>query len=361
MVIYLPVDVIGNNIMNKRYQIYCFISLIFVVGLHISFPQYSGAADNIQQSAAASLRYPVVDNHLHYFDFTQQSDGFPALVKAMDEAGVERAVVFGMPLVKMWPEHEPIRPDYYLDTDARAYYFSATDLLLANELLRQPTEIKDRFLPFLGGINPLDQNAADYLELVLNSYPRGFWKGIGEIMSRHDDLTAFTYGEPPRADHPALMKVYRLAAEKKLPVLIHHNISSAVKQNPIYLKELENALRENPQTRIIWAHAGISRRVIVPTLIAELRRVLAACPNLSVDISWVVYPEYIGKDKESLKNWAALLEEFPERFMIGSDKVAHWKGYREEIRKYDLLLDLLKPETARKVTRENILRIVDVK
>lgn len=311
--------------------------------------------------AIATVRYPVVDNHLHFFDFTQQSDGFPALIKAMDQAGVDRAVVFGMPMVKIWPEHEPIRPAYYLDTDARAYYFSATDLLLANELLRQPAEIQKRFFPFLGGINPLDQNAADYLELVLKSYPPGFWKGIGEVMSRHDDLTAFTYGEPPRADHPALMKVYRLAAERKLPVLIHHNISSASMQNPIYLKELENALRDNPRTRIIWAHAGISRRVVVPTLVSELRRVLATYPNLSVDISWVVYPEYIGKNSQSLITWAALLEEFPERFMIGSDKVAHWAGYREEIRKYDPLLDLLKPETARKVTRENILRIVDGK
>lgn len=347
--------------MNRHNQFFWCISLIFAIAFNVSFPPYSGADDAIQPQAAPSLRYPVVDNHLHFFDFTQQSDGFPTLVKAMDEAGVDKAVVFGMPMVKMWPEHEPIRPDYYLDSDARAYYFSATDLLLANELLRQPSTIKDRFFPFLGGINPLDQNAAEYLDIVLKSYPPGFWKGIGEVMSRHDDLTAFTYGEPPRADHPALMKVYRLAAEKKLPVLIHHNISSVVKKTPIYLKELENALRENPQTRIIWAHAGISRRVLVPTLVDELRRILSSYPNLSVDISWVVYPDYIGKDRDSLKIWAALLEEFPDRFMIGSDKVAHWKGYREEIRKYDPLLDLLKPETARKVTRENILRIVEVK
>ncbi|MDD2338243.1 MAG: hypothetical protein PHD01_16930 [Geobacteraceae bacterium] len=92
---------------------------------------------------------------------------------------------------------------------------------------------------------------------------------------------------------------------------------------------------------------------------AELRRVLATYPNLSVDISWVVYPDYIGKDNQSLKIWAALLEAFPDRFMIGSDKVGHWGGYREEIRKYDPLLALLKPETARKITRENILVIID--
>lgn len=44
----------------------------------------------------------VVDNHIHYLNFVQQTDGFPSLVLAMDKAGVEKAVVFGMPLVKMW-------------------------------------------------------------------------------------------------------------------------------------------------------------------------------------------------------------------------------------------------------------------
>ena len=300
----------------------------------------------------------VVDSHLHYFDFTQQSDGFPALVAAMDEAGIDRAVIFGMPIVKMWSESDPIRPAYYLDTDAPAYYFSATDLLLANELLRQPAAIRGRFYPFLGGINPLDRNAADYLEMVIKSYPPGFWRGIGELMSRHDELTAFTYGEPPRADHPALMRVYELAARYDLPVLIHHNITSANQQAPIYLPELERALAANPETTIIWAHVGISRRLAAPTLTAELSRLLATYPNLNVDISWVVYPDHIAVDDASLDEWAGVIEEFPSRVLIGSDKVGHWQGYSDVIRQYDKLLSRLSPETAAMVAGGNALRLL---
>jgi hypothetical protein len=48
-----------------------------------------------------------------------------------------------------------------------------------------------------------------------------FWKGIGEVMARHDDLTALTYGETARADHVALDAVYELAAERDLPVSVH--------------------------------------------------------------------------------------------------------------------------------------------
>ncbi len=306
---------------------------------------------------AGKARHAVVDNHVHYLDFVQRTDGFEALARAMDSAGVEKAVVFGIPMVKMWTEADPIPPTYYMDTDSHAYYYSGTDFILAHDLLRQRPEIQDRFFPFICGINPLDLNAADQIEMLLKMHP-GFWKGIGELMSRHDDLTAFTYGEPPRADHPALMRVYQLAARHNLPVLIHHNISSAWKREPIYLKELENALKENPRTTFIWAHAGISRRVDVPTLLADLRRVLAAYPNLSIDISWVVYPDYIAKDQECMGRWAAFIEEFPDRVMIGSDKVAHWAKYGDEITKYYPLLDRLKTTTAARVARGNILRIL---
>jgi hypothetical protein len=305
----------------------------------------------------AGARHAVVDNHLHYLDFVQKTDGFESLVRAMDAAGVEKAVVFGIPMVKMWTESDPLPPVYYMDTDSRAYYYSGTDFILAHDLARQPREVQGRFFPFLCGLNPVDLNAADQAEMLLRMHP-GFWKGIGELMSRHDDLTALTYGEPPRADHPALMRVYQLGARHKLPVLLHHNISSAWKREPIYLKELENAVRANPQTTFIWAHAGISRRVDVPTLLPELRRVLAAYPNLAIDISWVVYPDYIAKDKESMNRWVAFIEEYPDRVMIGSDKVAHWAGYGEEITKYHGLLDRLKPATAVQVAKGNILRIL---
>ncbi len=307
--------------------------------------------------ADEKMLYPTWDSHLHYLDFTQRTDGFPALVKEMDAVGVEKAVIFGMPIVKMWSAADPVRPDYYLDTDARGYYYSATDFILAQELLRQPKEVQTRFYPFISGINPLDQNAAEYIETLLRLYP-GFWKGIGEVMSRHDDLTAFTYGEPPQADHPALMKVYQVAARHQLPVLIHHNISSASKRDPIYLAEMERALKANPKTVFIWAHVGISRRVEVPSLLPEVDRVLATYPNLYFDLSWIVFENYIAASEKSLVDWTRLIEKYPDRFMIGSDKVGHWTTYPGEMNKYNRLLKKLSPETAALISKGNLQRLV---
>ena len=53
-------------------------------------------------STNKELRYEIIDSHLHFLDFTQDSDGLPSLVKAMDAAGVSESVLFGMPMVKKW-------------------------------------------------------------------------------------------------------------------------------------------------------------------------------------------------------------------------------------------------------------------
>ncbi len=52
------------------------------------------------------------------------------------------------------------------------------------------------------------------------------------------------------------------------------------------------------------------------------------------------------------------IEEFPDRIIIGSDKVGHWDTYPQEITKYYPLLEVLKPATAAKVAKGNILRIL---
>lgn len=116
------------------------------------------------------------------------------------------------------------------------------------------------------GVNPNDRNAVDYIRQLLELYPGEIY-GIGELMSRHDDLTALTYGEPPRADHLAFLAIYDLAAEKGLPVLIHHNIAGSYIDDPIYLEELERALEHNRKTNIIWVMWGFQEESRFQTLL----------------------------------------------------------------------------------------------
>ena len=310
-------------------------------------------------------RYDIIDSHLHFLDFTQDSDGFPSLVRAMDAAGVSESVVFGMPMAKKWDYLMKERPAYYLSNDSRCYYYSAPDHILANEFLSAPEEIRKRFHPFCCGFDCTDKYAATQIERLLKMYP-GFWCGIGELMSRHDDLTALTYGEGIHMDSPAFRMIYDLAADHGLPVLVHHNISPQNAIKPLYEEELIRALEHNRKCRIIWAHVGVSRRIELEELLIIAGQLLHDHPNLYVDISWIFFENYIrgemmhGNYEPEIfaEMWAALIEKYSDRFMIGSDKVGHWETYPDEIGKYYMLLDKLSPETAKKLCRENVLSLI---
>ena len=298
-----------------------------------------------------------VDAHLHYVDFMQQSDGSEAMLAAMDKAGVEDAWLFGLPVVKKWQQDAPRRPRYYLGDEAPLYYYSATDDIVAGAVRDLPEDQRRRLAPFISGFNPTDMNAARHVEALIERYP-GLWRGIGEVITRHDDLTALTAGETARANHPALMKVYRLAGRHDLPVLLHSNLTSLREETPIYLGELEDALRSNPDTRFVLAHAGTSggvekRQAPLATLNEIIRALLERYDNLYVDLSWSVREHYLIKDGEPRAAWVALIEDHPDRFVLGSDVVGHFDSIGAILGEYRPLLDALPKPVADKLRAEN--------
>ena len=298
-----------------------------------------------------------VDAHLHYVDFMQQSDGSEAMLAAMDEAGVEDAWLFGLPVVKKWQQDAPRRPRYSLGDEAPLYYYSATDDIVAGAVRDLPEDQRRRLAPFISGFNPTDMNAARHVQALIERYP-GLWRGIGEVITRHDDLTALTAGETARANHPALMKVYRLAARHDLPVLLHSNLTSLREETPIYLGELEDALRSNPDTRFVLAHAGTSggvekRQAPLATLNEIIRALLERYDNLYVDLSWSVREHYLIKDGEPRAAWVALIEDHPDRFVLGSDVVGHFDSIGAILGEYRPLLDALPKPVADKLRAEN--------
>lgn len=92
--------------------------------------------------------YRYSDAHLHYVDFFQESEGMPALIKAMDAAGIEQSMISGIPVAKKWHEDEPKRPRYYAGDDADAYWYSATDIYVAAALQQLPGDQRKRFHAF---------------------------------------------------------------------------------------------------------------------------------------------------------------------------------------------------------------------
>jgi hypothetical protein len=90
----------------------------------------------------------------------------------------------------------------------------------------------------------------------------------------------------------------------------------------------------------------------------EEARMLGKYPNLRVDVSWVVYETNLMKNGTPDPAWVRLIEAFPDRFLIGTDKVGHFADYPQEVQKYYRFLDALRPATANKLARENLLSIL---
>lgn len=299
---------------------------------------------------------PLVDAHLHSVDLLQEGDDLDTLIDRMDEAGVEATVLFGLPVIKKWESEEPDRPHYYLDDNARCYFFPITDAKITRQIQKLEPEKQDRLVPLLCGFNPTDRNAVFQVEERTSDWDG--WKGIGEILCRHDDLTNLIFDETARMNHPALLPVYDLAGTRDLPVLLHQNSSSVRYHDRFeYLHEVREPLGAFPETRFIWAHCGISRRVWHKRYDRMLEDQLEAYPNLSVDLSWVVYEQTVCNEGRPKKPWLDLIERFPDRFMLGSDLCGHFDALGSTMGRYAQLLEALSRPAVEMVASGNAKRI----
>jgi len=340
-------------------------SLATVLALSLVGPAPSRAQETYVDIA-------IADAHLHLLDFLQNGDylengqivekvpgaalpagqrgkRIDAVLWAMDQANVSHALVTGMPFLKKWSEDEPVRPAYYLDATSRVVRARDKDYHVAlaiEDFKRDGGEAAlrqlDRLYPCVSGFDGTDLGAVDMIVKRMKEFP-GVFKCIGEVMSRHDDLTNLTTEERPRANHPALLRIFDFAGEHGIPVSLHHNIAPVSPgedpQEPLYLPELIDAFGASPDTIFIWCHAGISRRVNVPNLVSHLDDVLDEHRNhVFIDLSWVVYPDYVLED---LAAWSTLIRRYPENFVIGSDAVGRFGDYTDQIRIYGALFDAL--------------------
>lgn len=313
-------------------------------------------------SLAHAEKWKFSDCHLHYVDFVMESGGIQSLMQAMDRAGVEDTMICGLPVVKKWGTFEPRRPHYYLSDGSPTYYYSLSDALVAQAVLSLEPAQRKRFHPFINGFNPTDRNAVDHVKRMMTMFPN-FWQGIGEVLTRHDDLAALTEEERARANHLAMHPIYQLAGQQDLPVWIHANVTAVYETpdpepRPIYLAELEDAVGGHPGTRFVWCHAGISRRIVVANLTDLVSQLLETYPNLWIDLSWVVYDDYVAPGGKPNAKWVALIEKYPDRFLIGSDLVGHFDSLPPTMARYIPLLEKLSGETAQKVARKNFLGLL---
>lgn len=298
----------------------------------------------------------MIDAHLHVVDFLQRPLAAIDLARSLATGPADHAVVFGLPVKKKWATSEPQRPTYYLDDNAPCSGYSLTDELVASLVHDLAPEARARVAPLICGLDPTDLLAPDHVELVASRHP-GLWRGVGELLLRHDDLTELTYGENARAGHPALNGVLEICAARDWPVLVHQDASSAGRAHEReYVGELVATLERHPAVPLVWAHAGVSRRVRPDDHARLLDDLLGTHPQLHVDLSWEVAELAVPEGEPDL-GWLRLVERHPDRFVLGSDTFGDLDGHAARLQPWARLTDRLSPGTADLVRTGNAERL----
>ena len=325
----------------------------------------------VSPARSQTTNYEFNDSHFHLTNNIQEGPSIQDFLKMMDgKAG--RVALFGMPLQQQWSYRidGDRAPGYYLHSDAPLYYYSFTDAWIAMAYKSLSRDQQARFDPMITGFSPSDMYAADHIRRVLQTFP-GVFNGIGELIIHKEFVSGKIPGQVASLTDPALDRIFDFCAETGLIVLLHNDIdipfAAAVAKDlsePAYLSQLKALFKRHPNTTIIWAHTGLGR-VVAPRKdhLAMVDAILRDPDfrHVSVDISWDETAKYIVATPETTKQWADLIQRYPDRFLYGSDSAApaDQSKYLNTFNMYAPLWKSLDVETSRKVRLANYERLFD--
>jgi predicted TIM-barrel fold metal-dependent hydrolase len=238
---------------------------------------------------------PIFDAHVHYSHDAWQSLPPKEAVALLRQAGVRRALVSSSG-----------------DEGTRRLHGEAPDLIApALRPYRRRGEI---------GSWVRDETLVAYLEERLGTFR---YVAIGEF---------HVYGSD--ADLPVVRKVVELARRHKLFLHAHADADA-----------VERLFRQDPDARVLWAHAGFERP-------ERVREMLRRHGNLWCDLAFRNDHAVGGKvDAE----WRVVFVEFPDRFMVGTDTFSpeRWHSIAEHANWSRGWLADLPPAVAERIAYRN--------
>ena len=161
-------------------------------------------------------------------------------------------------------------------------------------------------------------------------------RGFGEIAAMHLSLFSGHPYESVAADHELLRRLADVAAERGVPVDLHLDVVTADQPlpptlarppNPATLTEnlaaFERLLEHNRGANIVWDHAGTD--FTGQRTVALMRQVLQRHSNLYISLTLGRHPpptqpnSPLDTDGRLRPEWISLIEDFSDRFVLGSD------------------------------------------
>jgi len=207
----------------------------------------------------AQTQLPIFDAHLHYSHDAWERLPPKEAVALLRQAGLKRAMVSSSS-----------------DEGTQKLVAEAPDLVLPS---LRPYRSRGEIGSWMH-----DPTITNHLESRLKQYR---YVAIGEY---------HVYGAD--ADLPVVRRVVQLAREHKL-FLHSHSDADAI----------ERQFRQDPDARILWAHAGFDSP-------EKVREMLRKHKNLWCDLAFRSDHATMGRVDDG---WRAAFLEFPDRFLVGTD------------------------------------------
>ena len=196
---------------------------------------------------------------------------------------------------------------------------------------------------------------------------------FGELAAEHFSfhINNHPYESVP-PDHPLLLALADLAAQYEMPIELHMeavprdmpfpDAKIAGPPNPTNLHEniaaFERLLDHNRRARIVWVHTGWD--LTGERTVQLMRELLKKHPNLFMSVKSdpsgtpATAPFQLGGGLKP--GWAAMLQAFPDRFVVGSDQ---FYEDAEIVRTHRAraFVDALPADVVQKITSENVKHI----
>lgn len=286
------------------------------------------AAPSPAPTAIVIDKLPIIDMHFH----PDVGWDIGALVSLLDQLGVAKAVggAGGAGSIALtFAGEQPQRFVPFAGQDAvRALY------------LAEGTAVT----------NFESDRAVRHLATLEEGLKAHCWAGIGELFL--NTLSSHRTGSMRMpADSTLIRRLWEMSATYGVPLSVHMDA------DPVSVAEMRRLLALDRNGTWIWAHAGWYTE---PALLREL---LQAHVNLNLELSFRDELRSFfavsggGKLKEE---WRLLLEEMPERFVLGTDLLPPPTPakYTELIVFWRGILEQLTPATAAKLAYQNAERLL---
>jgi predicted TIM-barrel fold metal-dependent hydrolase len=310
--------------------------------------------------AAQPSRSPYIDLHAH-LDPPDVAGAMDALFAAMPEENLRLAVFMPSPFVADSPgrfQAEVLAPLAEKYPDRVAFLGGGGSL---NPMLQQAVAA--------GAVEPgLAERFRARAEAILGLGAKGF----GEMTTEHFPTSTPYESAPP--DHPLMLLLADVAAEHDVPISMHmeavpEDIAAPPELGlppgtrlPANIAGLERLLAHDRRAKIVWAHLGWDLTGFrTPAL---CRRLLTAHPNLYMELK--VDPVVVGRNSPLTDGgtgvlkpeWRALISDFSERFVMGTDNHYPMPAQGPQRWQADVsLLNQLPDGVRERVASENAIRL----